>query len=305
VTSWQKSECKRLSLLERFSIAGQSEKVDLRLMAVEDTPYAPISVVSEIVLGPRFKTADFGAFLLELVEREGIDVVIPNMDAATVALAELSCDVRALGCRAVSSELELCRSMEDKARADEWFRERRLPVPSGNGFPRVIKRRLGFGSRGQAVVADESELSGFFLGHTRSDYFVQALIDGQEYTVDAYVAGSGDVLGIFSRKRLAISDGEVDISEAHRHDEILALSRRILEEPGWEGPVTLQFFDAATGPVLIEVNPRFGGGVTHAIQFGLDMPRWIIREVLGRPVEAFDAWDNGSIMTRCRRDIFL
>ncbi|MGH3431043.1 MAG: ATP-grasp domain-containing protein, partial [Mycobacteriales bacterium] len=96
----------------------------------------------------------------------------------------------------------------------------------------------------------------------------------------------------------------VEVSEAHHHPAVLELSHRILEQPGWSGPITLQFIDGEGGPVAIEVNPRFGGGVTHAIHCGLDMPAWLLREKLGRDLPPPPEWIDGSLMTRCRRDVF-
>lgn len=296
---------KRLSLFERFLAAGRAEKVDLRLVSVEDSPLVPIKRVAEIVVGPPFRQTAFKQFLLATVNCTGADLVVPNMDAATVALASCRDDLASVGTRAVVSESALCAAMEDKEAADTWFREHGQRVPDRSGFPSVVKRRLGFGSRDQTVVADESELACFLRGREPEDYLVQRLVEGQEYTVDAYVARDSRVLGVLSRKRLAVAEGEVDISETHRHDAIIESVHALLASGGWEGPITLQYIDAIGGPVLLEVNPRFGGGVTHSIECGLDSPRWLIREHLERTVEPYDDWRDGSIMTRCRRDIFL
>ena len=295
---------KRLSLVERLFAAAHDESIGIEVLSVENEPQVPVAALTQVVQGPAFTATEFGAFLVDLATREGIDLAVPFMDSATVALAESRDRLAAVGCQAVVSSLELCRAMEDKLEADKWFRAAGLPTPPLDGYPLIVKRRTGYGSRDQCVVHDEAELEAFLGSHGRGAYFSQSFVEGNEYTVDAYVSRDGRLLGSMSRRRLHVVDGEVEVSRSVRHESILALSRQILSAPGWAGPITLQFIDAAEGPLVLEVNPRFGGGVTHAIHCGLDMARWLVREALGRPVEAMDGWLENSLMTRCRRDVF-
>ena len=81
--------------------------------------------------------------------------------------------------------------------------------------------------------------------------------------------------------------------------------RRLLAIPGWYGPIVAQVIDQPAAALLIETNPRFGSGTTCSIEAGLDSPRWILRECLGRPLpKAQVAWRSGLCMTRCRKDYF-
>lgn len=299
---------KRLSLMERFLEAARRENVELSLVSIEAQERVPVAQVARILKGPRFGSPQFAPHLLATVAQLGVNAVIPMMDAATTVLSPLRDQLRELGCTAVVSDPELCRVMEDKILADEYFRGRSLPVPEATAWPLIAKHRTGFGSRDQAILADKHATDAFFSTHKLQDYIVQSMVLGQEYTVDAFVTGDGRIVAVLSRKRLEVSAGEVDVSETHRHPQILELSRQILSTPGWRGPITLQFIapdSAPDRPVLIEINPRFGGGVTHSIHCGLDMPAWIIRELLARPVVPMDQWPDGSFMTRCRRDVFL
>jgi carbamoyl-phosphate synthase large subunit len=240
-----------------------------------------------------------------MANRHDIRIIIPNMDAATVPLSRLRKTLKSMDCWAVVSDADLCTAMEDKLLAEQWFLQHGISVPTGRTFPCVVKHRLGFGARDQYVACNGAELEVFFARRTMSDYIIQPLVTGQEYTVDAYVDLNGSLIAALSRKRLEVSSGEVDMSETHRQPDILSVSRQILAIPGWQGPITLQFFETERGPMLIEINPRFGGGATHSIHSGLDMPRWILREAMGRAIAPFDDWPENSLMVRCRRDIFI
>jgi carbamoyl-phosphate synthase large subunit len=295
---------KRLSLLEQFQRAGSAEGIDLDLLAVEGSVPVPISRTATVFTGPRFLSGEFEDFLIDLCARQSIDLVVPNMDTATIALAKQKSLLARLGRRAVVSELTLCETMFDKVSAAAWFSAIHIPQPEKSGFPCIAKHRLGFGSRDQFVARDQQELDQGLACRNSNDYIIQAFVKGAEYTVDAYVARGGRLVAALSRLRREVSAGEVDVSETMHHSEILDLTRAVLAQPGWEGPITLQFIDAPSGSVIVEVNPRFGGGVTHSIHCGLDMPRWLIREFLGREIPHDVDWPDHSIMTRCRRDIF-
>jgi carbamoylphosphate synthase large subunit len=238
---------KRLSLLERFLEAAAKEQVGLSLYSVEGAREVPIARVARVVVGPRFTDPSLQEFLVCTALRHDIHMVVPNMDSATIPLAHVKHELGNRGCWAVVSEYEKCVAMEDKLLADQWFRERGVPIPAGEGFPVIVKGRHGFGSRDQFVAHNEPELRIFLSNHAETEYIIQPFVSGQEYTVDAYVDRSGRLLGALSRKRLEVSAGEVDVSETHRHQGMLRLTARILSERGWEGPITLQFVDGEGG----------------------------------------------------------
>ncbi|WP_395454148.1 ATP-grasp domain-containing protein (plasmid) [Azospirillum melinis] len=295
---------KRLSLLESFARAAEAEALPLRMWSIEGKSQVPIGVLAGTIIGPRFNDPDFGSFLTDVVESHRIDLVIPNMDTATVALATQVEALTALGCSPIVSSLELCEAMLDKQKAADWFARHHVPQPAPDTYPMIIKSRFGYGARDQAIVGNSEGRSSFFIDKSPDNYFSQAFIKGPEYTVDAYVDKAGHLVSALSRKRLEVVGGEVSVSETCRHEQILEQTARILSQPGWLGPVTLQFIDGPNEPVILEINPRFGGGVTHSIHCGLDMPRWLMRERLGRPLPSSPTWNSGSVMTRCLRDIF-
>lgn len=290
---------KRLSLVEHFLHAARIEGITLRLFSIEFFEQVAIASVAKVYTGPRFDSPAFASFLSCVVESQGIDVVIPLMDSATVALSSMAAQ---LPCRSIVSSYELCATMADKQCADEWFRLHGVPVPSSRyNYPAIYKPKRGYGSRGIVIVRDEYQDR--LMGN--KNYFRQPYVQGTEYTVDAYIDSNGQMVSALSRKRIEAIAGEVTHSETHRHEAILALTREVLAHPGWRGPITLQFIETETGPVILEINPRFGGGAPHSIHLGLDMPRWIMREAYGLPIEPVEHWPDGSVMVRCLRDVYL
>lgn len=296
---------KRLSLLESFIRAGVKENISIELHSIENSIKVPISSIAKIHVGPDFSDPSFDDWLLDTVRIYNADIIIPNMDYATVALSKARHLIEGISAWPLVSSEHLCRTMLDKCEADKWFKTKNLPVPGQANWPRIFKNRFGFGSRGQFLVRNENERELFSRNYNLNNFIEQEYLNGNEYTVDAYVDRSGQFISAMSRRRIRVSDGEVVDSLSDRQPEILRLSEEIFANTGWQGPLTAQFILTSHGPILIEVNPRFGGGVTHSIYCGLDFPSWIIKERLGRFLPKNPTWIDGSFMTRCTRDFFL
>jgi carbamoyl-phosphate synthase large subunit len=75
---------------------------------------------------------------------------------------------------------------------------------------------------------------------------------------------------------------------------------------GGRGPLTIQAFLTQRGPVLSEVNARFGGGFPLAFEAGADYPAWLMDMVAGKSVEPLlGAYEPGVYMTRYNVEHFV
>lgn len=296
----------RLSLIEQFYRAGKDRAIDIKVFAAESSQKVPIANAAQILLAPKFKTIEFRDWLLDCVHKNDINIIIPNMDAATVALSELKHELDVMNIFSVVSSEGICKLMEDKILSDEWFASNQIPTPSNDKFPVIIKHKYGFGGKNQYIAKDESEKKAFLRDKVASEFIIQNHISGKEYTVDAYVDRAGGIVGIAPRERIKVIDGEVNDSLTVRHPIIESITKKLLSlNVGWLGPITIQYIDnPVDGCKIIEINPRFGGGATHSIHCGLDMPGWIIDEYFGKIPAPIVDWKVNSLMTRCRRDVF-
>ncbi len=299
-----------VGLLERFIAAGRAEAVEVENFSIEDdSPWHAIGAagVAHIIPGPRFLSGELAPFLLERVRELGINIVVPSVDAATVALAQLRGQLAQMGVAATVSDESLCRAMHDKRLADCWFRENHLPVPAASDgiWPQLAKPRFGASSRDITVFSNGEDFRAWAEKHTVDDYVVQRFISGVEYSIDAY-AGKNGFAEAVSRVRVVTSGGEAMVTRTERNPRVLDVVNHALACPGWYGPLVFQVIDDGTNAWLIECNPRFGSGATCSIEAGLDMPRWILREYLGRPLPKGPIeWRAGLCMTRSRKDWFV
>ncbi len=300
---------KRVSLFERFIEAAQTENISIELFSCEGKDeFFPISNIAKILVGPKFNDISFSSWLVDIIDKYSIDIVIPNMDSATVALSKiLESNIVSKPYIVVSSNF-LCSVMEDKILAAEFFKSYNLPIVENNHdfFPKIIKYRKGFGSKGIYIVNSQEELIKLSSEINMNEYLIQNYISARETTVDMHISKNGELIGYVLRDRIEISDGEVMICETRlpnkAEKQMLEAISRI---PGWLGCITIQYFtNEVDGQIFInEINPRFGGGVTCSIEAGLDIPKSIIREYLGRDVIKMENFKN-IYMTRSRRDFF-
>jgi carbamoyl-phosphate synthase large subunit len=302
---------KRLSLLEYFQKSAEKLGVNLRMYSIERSKYVPIALVAEILEGPAFTDPLFDSMLFKTVAEKQIDMVIPLFDSACTALSVHKDNLALMGCRAVVSSHELCKTMEDKKKADWWFLRNDIPTPDWDkvpsSYPYIAKSRLGFGARDQMVIRNDHDSQWFWRNHSTRDYFLQPFIKGQEYTIDCFIAQDGSVKSILTRKRLEIEAGEVMSSVTHRNDAVIDLVLTTLHAggKGFVGPLTFQAIvpnDDPEHPLMIEGNLRAGGGSTLAIACGQDYPLWLLEEATIGVASSAPEWRNGVLLTRCRRD---
>jgi len=297
---------KRMSLFERVSRACEAEGVCPTLYTYEDSPNVPVAALATVVVGLPWKAPGFTQHLLSTVIRHNIQVVVPCMDAATVALSQVATSLQEVGCWPVVSDLQTCITFENKRLTAAWFLEHGVLTPvwqPDSPFPWIVKHVHGFGSRNQFIVDSRDEFELLKSKVDLNEYIVQPFVEGPEFTVDAYVSRRGQILGCVTRRRLLVVGGEVVNSVTERKDALIRETTRILSVGGFQGPVTFQAIQNNDDFWFIEGNLRFGGGVILSMEAGADYARLLVREYLGRPVRPV-SWEEGVLMTRAYREVF-
>ena len=169
-------------------------------------------------------------------------------------------------------------------------------------LPAIAKPRHGSASRGIKIFNNMDELMHL---ENLQEYLVQEFIENnREYTIDCYISQEGEILTTVPRIRLEVMGGEVTRSMTVREDELIRRSREVVEYFGFRGPVTLQFLEDMDRQrfLLMEINPRLGGGVLCSIFAGAPITDYIIREAMGMKVNPADDWISGTLMARYQKE---
>lgn len=296
---------KRVSMGRRFIEAAGRLGADCRIFSYELTEHEPIACVGEVIKGLRWSDPNLKEDLLRLCRQNNIVAIVPFVDGAVAPAAGMSDDVFV-----PASDPMLATMAFDKVMAQGWFEGLGLPVPRSPeaadtdltaGY--IAKPRFGSASKGICVIHSREELAAL---PPDTEYLIQEYIaDREEYTVDCYVhTGTGEIMAAVPRRRLEVSGGEVTRTITFSDPEVENLARLTLRMTGLRGAVTIQMLrERGTGRLmLMEINPRLGGGAVCSVAAGADMPGYILREALGLPLTPAK-WTPGVEIARYPQEV--
>lgn len=306
---------KRVSLAECFINTGRRKGLDIHIFSYELTQYVPICTVGTIING--FKWDDLRIFdhLLEIIIKYKINIIFPLVDPAiTIAsrLKYLSPKIF-IPC----SDFDICNIMFDKKKAALWFSESDFPVPKDyscekeiDKYPVILKPQTGSASKGIKVIYNPIEFKEFEIQHDIEHYFIQQYFSpSTEYTVDCYVNKENEIISVVPRIRLEVAGGEVTKTITEKNLFLIELSKKILNKGQFQGPITIQFIkDIISGEMFVlEINPRFGGGVIASILAGADIISSIIEEHSGihTKIISTEKWNDKTLMTRYFKEVIF
>lgn len=233
--------------------------------------------------------------LKALVEREGIDLIIPCDDRSVLPLQHHRSDLP--GMHVAVANDEALRTFFDKWSTRQLASRLGVPVAAGEtlegedgaslaaslGLPLALKPRssctLGQGGPRSTVriVHNASETDAVLGRIDRSAWFAEGFFRGEGVGVSV-LANEGEVLFAFQHRRLheaSESGGSSSrISEAvdpRLRADVEALAR----ETKLSGVAMFEFRRAGSNYVLLEVNARFWGSLPLALAAGADFPAWL------------------------------
>ncbi len=285
---------RRVELLNAFRRAARRLDIRLEVHGADAAHLSPAMhhvdkahVVRPILAGGYIKA------LLDLVRRARIDLLIPLIDQELPLMAGAVDRFAERGCCALISSESVVQVCRDKIATSRALKAAGIDTPATwtwsealkrkrHRFPYFLKPQEGSAAMGNYVVMDRAELNAF--GKRVHEPIVQEFVEGAEHTLDVYTGFDGIARCIVPRKRLEVRAGEVSKGLIVKDERLMAVGFRVAQMLGeCRGVITVQCILRPDGRIrVIEINPRFGGGVPLAIHAGADFPRWILSELLGR-----------------------
>ncbi|AZS38899.1 UDP-2,3-diacetamido-2,3-dideoxy-D-glucuronate 2-epimerase [Microbacterium oxydans] len=139
------------------------------------------------------------------------------------------------------------------------------PLPPG---PWISKPRVGRGSRGIIAHDDIASLPRQF-DTTR---IIQERLTGREFTVDFLSDETSRIVAYASRWRLAVRGGISASGQVFEDDALHAVVDRMVRGLRYVGPGNAQgFIDSAGAVNIVELNPRYSGGLGISLAAGADL----------------------------------
>lgn len=233
--------------------------------------------------------------ILEICMIEKIDAALSLIDPELSLLAKNKKRFEEVGVKIIGSSYRLCEMSLDKMQMYEWLKnhdykcakswvdkeEFYKEIDSNEvSYPVFVKPYRGSASINICKANNKETVDLLFSQET--DLMIQEFLHGQEIGADVYIDMiSGEVVSIFTKKKIKMRAGETDKSVSFKDSKLFDLIEKFVVEAGYRGQIDIDIFDIDGQYYISEVNPRFGGGYPHAYESGCDHMKLILENLKG------------------------
>jgi len=248
-----------------------------------------------------------------------LEAIIPNLDSELDLYSSISDDLTAMGIGLFIPDVRSLR-LRSKARLAEFCVKNDVPVPiteivndlvsldhgiEKTGYPCIIK-----GVFYEAYVAYAWQEAVIHFEKMRAKWglpiMVQNVIPGEEYNVCALGDGKGKLIGAVPMRKLRLTEkGKAWAGVTIRDEELLILTKRVVELLQWRGPCELELMrhEQSGKYYLIEINPRFPSWCYLTTGSGQNLPYADLQLALGRKPGPLPDYRSGVTFARHAVDI--
>ncbi|MEE1305015.1 MAG: ATP-grasp domain-containing protein [Agathobacter sp.] len=302
----------RNKIVEYFkkTLAGRG-----KVVATDMSDIAPaIYEADKYYIVPPMKNPGYIDVILDICRKEEIDGVLSLIDPELSLLAKENKRFEEAGTKVIGSSYELCEMSLDKYEMYKWLRQHNYycaktyidrelfykDLEAGEiSFPVFVKPVKGSASVEISEIHNQ-EILEVMLKYNDS-LMIQEFLQGQEIGADVYIDMiSGEVVSVFTKRKLRMRAGETDKSVAFIDDRLIELIKKFVCEAGYRGQIDIDIFDIDGKYYISEVNPRFGGGYPHAFECGVNNMEMICNNLQGKPNESVieKGYDTGVYMMK-------
>lgn len=285
-----------------------------RVIATDANKLGPaIYDADKYYIVPNITDPNYIERVLSICREEHICGVLSLIDPELSLLAANEKKFNDVGTVVIGSSYELCEMALDKMQMYEWLKSHKYKcarswmnknefykaVDAGEvSYPVFVKPYRGSASISISKAYDKDTVD--LLFNHEDDLMIQEFLDGQEIGADVYVdLISGEVVSIFTKKKIKMRAGETDKAVSFKDDTLFALIEKFIKEAGYRGQIDIDIFDIGGQYYISEVNPRFGGGYPHAYECGCNHMKLIIENLKGNVNKRnVGSYDEGIYMMK-------
>ena len=256
--------------------------------------------------------------VLEIHNKEKIDVLIPNFDAELLAFMKLQDVLTNAGIHTFLPQLKQFEERH-KANLPEFGERYGIKVPKGKAvgnttelkeileefdYPVVIKGKFY-----DAYIASSFEQATMYFHKISAKWglpvIIQEFVRGTEVNVVALGDGKGNTIGAVPMRKLYITDkGKAWSGITLDDSKMLDLTYHIISSTKWRGGMELELIRTDDDQFyLIEINPRIPAWVYLAVGAGQNLPEALVKLALGMEVKPFTDYKKGVLFIRYSFDL--
>lgn len=253
---------------------------------VDNSPYASaFQYCDQVVLLPRVNDPRYSEKLLTLCRENHIDMVVPLIDPELEVFAACYKKFSDNGIMMVVSPYKTVEITLDKYATYVHAKQAGIAVPETVTsiedalklisarkitWPVMVKPRKGSASAHITPCNNEDELRLAFLNCPEP--MIQQFLPGEEYGYDLFCDRNFKPISVFCKRKLAMRAGETDKAVSTDDENLIELGLKIAQAFQIFGPADVDVKTGKDGPMLLEINPRFGGGYPCSHLCGANFP---------------------------------
>lgn len=256
--------------------------------------------------------------ILEIHEKDPIDVLIPNFDAELYAFMRSE---KILEDACIKTFLPTLEQFEERHKTNlpEFGEKYGLEIPFSKTITRIdeikkLKDDFEFpvmvkGKFYDAYLAYNEEQVRMNYNKISAKWglpvIVQEFIKGTEVNVVALGDGHGNTIGAVPMRKQYITDKGKAWSGITLDDpKMMELTHRIIKAMKWRGGMELEIVKSQKNEYfIIEINPRIPAWVYLAVGAGQNLPEALVKLALGMEVEPFKSYEVGCMFVRYSYDL--
>ena len=245
---------------------------------------------------PLIDAPDYIELILDICRNESISGILSLIDPELSLLAKHRSEFAGAGVTVIGSDYEICERCVDKWLMYQWMKGHgyncaRSFIDKKEFYQAMEDKEISYpvfvkpvrGSASQSIYKGHDRDTVELLIARNDGLMIQELLDGQEIGADCYIDMiSGEVVSIFTKKKILMRAGETDKSVSFKDKKLFKLIEKFIKESGLRGVIDIDLFEIGGEYYISEANPRFGGGYPHAYECGVDIPGMIIENLKGR-----------------------
>lgn len=256
--------------------------------------------------------------ILEIHQKDPIDVLIPNFDAELYAFMRSQHILDKAGIKMFLPTLEQFEERH-KTNLPEFGKKYGLDVPFSIAISRIdeiekLKDKFEYplmvkGKFYDAYLAYNEEQVRMNYNKISAKWglpvIIQEFIKGTEVNVVALGDGDGNTIGAVPMRKQFITDKGKAWSGITLDDpKLLELTKRIIRAMKWKGGMELELVKSSKNELfIIEINPRIPAWVYLAVGAGQNLPEALVKLALGMDVVPFDTYEVGKMFIRYSYDL--
>ncbi|SFV74602.1 similar to Biotin carboxylase [hydrothermal vent metagenome] len=250
--------------------------------------------------------------LTYIQENEGLDAIIPNLDAELPLYIKYQEEIEAMGIKLCLPTLENFE-LRNKNKLDSLSKELGMTYPKTyeissiselakcteeSNFPLMIK-----GNYYKAYIAHNFDTAVQKFYDISNEWgfpvLVQEVVSGEELNLVGVGDGKGELKGAVTIKKLTTTSiGKIWTGITIKNEKMMQIAKDFVKHTKWKGPFELECIVNMNNVYMIEINPRFPAWVYFATEIGVNLPQMVVDIMEGKEIEPILDYPQNKMYVR-------